>query len=160
MPRRKRIRLSLLLASAIAVSSIWPSVEAREISLKEVLMHYFDEVTQVETCGTWRSSQESGFYRILVVDFLFGGSRLWVQQMADRDTDGRIRVIRTLSIAELNDDHTEKIFSKVECKSEAGEKISLLIEAEDGYTSSQIQIEIEVLGSGEYRYSETGGDSD
>ncbi len=146
--RKKKVGLCLLLAFV----SIAGSAESRVISLEEVLGHYPEEITLIAQCGRWTTEGQAGFYKIIAAEFLFGGSRLWVQWMADRDNDGRTHAVHTLSFEEINEEHVELLFAEVRCE-ESRSGIVLYFSAEDGHDAASIKAKISVSETiGEYQF--------
>lgn len=131
-----------------------PELLARVISLDEVFKHHSCEISRVFSCGKWSAGELSGVYRVVVVDFLYGGTRIWVQWMTERDQDGKARAAHTLSLREINDEHAEYVFDNLHCEERAS-GITLFFRAENGQSGKTTELEL-IVGENLGAYSIQG----
>jgi hypothetical protein len=74
-------------------------------SLEAALESLPGEIQRIDSAGRWRTAEARGFYRVIV---LRGGherviQRLYVQWLADGDSEHPPRVVATAGIAAVND---------------------------------------------------------
>ena len=70
----------------------------------------------VKRCGSWQAQGRDGHYRIVVGDVYDGaGSELYVQWVTQATQEQSAVVVKTVSIAELNDDHNQYDVESVDC---------------------------------------------
>lgn len=68
------------------------------------------QVHQVLNCGSWKEGATSGHYRVVLFDVSYGtGTEVYVQRIQeDAQPSGlALRLVETLPIRELNDDHAQ-----------------------------------------------------
>lgn len=135
--------------------ALWSSdLIARELTWHEVVENYSEQITSVQICGRWRSDNASGFIRVASTEFLLGGSRLWIQWMAERGPDGETSIVASLDLPMINDYHASFLFEGFSCTEvEGGISVSFL--AENGHSEEMMNFDIfvstEEPGVGEVR---------
>jgi hypothetical protein len=86
--------------------------------LQNTAEHLPVSIREVKRCGTWQSKDQQGYYRILVGDVYDGaGSELYIQLVTDPGQNEPSKIIKTIPISELNNDHAQYYFQSVECVS-------------------------------------------
>ena len=66
---------------------------ARLLTLQDMLNEHPAELSYVFECGQWVHEDQRGHFRVSGADFLFGGSRLWVDWLGERDSDGFLKAV-------------------------------------------------------------------
>jgi hypothetical protein len=113
-------------------------------------------VTDIYSCGYWEYGGNSGYYRIIYLEFFRGCSLVFVQWMLRDDAGGgSTKVKHTLSIKEFNaDDHIELIFDKPICKPTPN-GIDIEVDAESGHDLKKRRIKIQIFHKyGKYSFNE------
>ncbi len=106
------------------------------------------ELSLVKNCGNWEADGQRGYIRMIVADVTNGvGNELYVQWIAVKDS--KPGLIKTLAIAELNNDHSQYAFKAISC-GEQGSAVSIKIEADyehdEGDQTHEISIELGDIG--------------
>lgn len=88
---------------------------------------------KIDSCGSWRLDSLTGYWRIVVVDTVGGvGSEIYVQSIIDPNPtqNAEAKILQTLKIKELNDDHAQYTIEAVRCKAKGARSV---IEIEASY---------------------------
>lgn len=86
---------------------------------------------KIDSCGSWRLDSLKGYWRIVVVDTVGGvGSEIYVQSVIDPTQNAEAKILQTLKIKELNDDHAQYTIEAVRCKARGARSV---IEIEASY---------------------------
>ena len=110
-----------------------------------------DDVVEVVRCGQWDAPGGEGFYRVIHGE-RYAQSFLYVQKMERSRTQGSVRTVETLSIAELNNDHAEISLDRLRCTAQPG-GIAIQARANLGHEDRVKTLRVEVKKSGErYRF--------
>jgi len=115
-------------------------------------------VQKVETCGAWTRGEQTGYYRVVVVDVNEGGgSEIYVQWLTYPTQGRKPEVVRTLAFPELNDDHSQYTIQSMRCK-KAGSGIEIAIQAqyEHDTVDRTHAIRVRVKAAGTYAISGIG----
>lgn len=108
-----------------------------------------DAVSWVQMCGTWGKDKQ-GSFRVVHAD-QYAQSFLYIQWMT-RDANGSLHAEHTISIAEMNNDHSEIALSGLACRA-TPQGIVLTARASSGHDDKLRRVTIEVgPAAGQYRY--------
>ena len=101
-----------------------------------------DDVVEVIRCGQWDAPGGEGFYRVIHGE-RYAQSFLYVQKMVRSRTQGSVRAVETLPIAELNNDHADILLERLRCTT-LGRGIVILARAHLGHEDAVKALRIEV----------------
>jgi hypothetical protein len=126
------------------LSVVWAAMTALPLPshainsmLASEIEHLAPSVKSVWTCGTWGRADVEGRYRIIVGDVNSGaGQELYVQWVAQQPSESAPRVVTTVAIRELNDDHNQYEIADVRC-SVKGRTTRLIVRAINEHDEAQ-----------------------
>ena len=104
-----------LLVAGLAASTSAAAIESQAIGIVAPLPA---EIRQVFGCGTWSTNGQAGSYRIVLVDVSErAGTEVYVQRVLEPDglSSAPARILETIPIRELNDDHAQYSVSSARC---------------------------------------------
>lgn len=140
----KQLLISLLMLFTCAANALGNDIEY------DYFVQHPNQISWVDTCGSWQSKDQDGFYRITHAS-LYGQSFLYAQWL-ETNQDGINTVLHTRSISELNNDHADISLENLHCKAT---KTGVIVSANAyfGHENKDAIVSITLLHAlGEYRY--------
>jgi len=149
-----RCPLCVLLALGLATQA---AALGREVGYEESRQR-FAELRQVLACGDWRLDGQDGELRLLRFS-RYGQDLLFVDRIAPDEAGASWRVERGYGFAEINNDHAELSFARLDCSGDGATRLRVEGLAENGHDQSRWRVRIDLdLASGAYRYDASPAD--
>lgn len=143
----------LIILYFIILCAVNSNAYSAMFSYETLMNQHSDHITNIQTIGNWKYTNQKGFFRIIYVEYLYGCSWLYIQWMKEFSGEGFTEIIKNISI--YDNDHHDNTFDKPRIiENEKG----ILIEynADSGHDQKKYRIEIQVFNEpGQYKLRST-----